>query len=247
MPSVIRFFERPGGTRRPLVDAMRIAAVVVVGAAVVLAVIDATQAGGIAWFKRHTWATQIASSVVVLLVTYQIVERLVDARQKRKWQYASQGPLVGFATGVRKILEDAAGFWIEPESGHGQWRHPSEAELRDSARMLDELGDDLQTMKSLLVATPELAMMLPALVHLEGAITVHRRKIRRALAGCSEGPPGRGHKPLLEAPYGWSIYVLRAYEDFAEESERFSGNPVFALTDTLRRFEPIRIALRRDR
>jgi hypothetical protein len=98
------------------------------------------------WFGGHQFVTAMLGNAIVLLVTYAIVDAVIERREARRWRFAARRPTAEFL---------AACFIVQL---HG--RTPRFDELPNSLARTQERGEAL---RDVLLASPHLTALLEPL------------------------------------------------------------------------------------
>ncbi len=132
--------------------------VVAVAVAVVLTttglVLDLVDEDVSAWFGDHQFATALLGNAIVLLVTYAIVDALIELREARRWRNAARRPMEEFLIGCHTVQRHANLAVFADELPHSLARAQERGEaLRDvvlASPHLTRLLDPLTTILSVL-------------------------------------------------------------------------------------------------
>ena len=163
-------------------------AVLVAGGLVVadLTVVDVSR-----WLNAHNWTTAMAGSLIVVLVTYTLVERSLDRGESAKWTGAAAGPLIDHAQELAELRQEIdvliAGLWaIEcwppPASVPAQRGVDQAVELADLdrrhaeaavhrlavQRRLRGVRERTDTVTALLTTSPTLVRLVPSVYAIDG-------------------------------------------------------------------------------
>ncbi len=140
---------------RPVI---RVAPLVVGGGAllagVALTVLDLSQQGGLAWSRQHPWASQMLSSVIIVMGTYLVVDRAIERRQRLRWRETSWDSVEGFADELATFLSRAERDWLDCSD----LVFPiSERNLEQCLEAIDWIDDAAAALCAVAPATAELA------------------------------------------------------------------------------------------
>jgi hypothetical protein len=162
--------------------------------AVALTVLDLTDSGIERWLARHNWTNQMAGSLVVVLATYVIVDRVIDRRRSEHWRAIAEDPFfnyvrelaefrtmafeLGYLTIVAEDLADAlnddqAELWADDRDALGRnVEDDFKARRADTLRLLPILGARRSALTIFFSAIPELTNLLPTQLRIDHYVSV---------------------------------------------------------------------------
>jgi hypothetical protein len=184
--------------------ALLVVAIASVVVALTIVVVDVSRPEGLSWANQHSWTIQMASNVVVLLVTYLIVDQVANAREQSRWREVAWDALESFADGLYDFLRYAEYDWIAMGRRLGP---PSDAAVGSGQRLVRDIERRGTMLAHILPASPELATFLDPLA-----------QVLRTLRRWEEAAVREATGSYEDEPYGFVLGDERMSRfDFVEE------------------------------
>jgi hypothetical protein len=160
--------DRPHSYLRATLTATAVAAAL--GSAA-LTYLDLTDTEVQGWLARHNWTNQLIGSLVIVLATYVIVDRILDQRRSGRWIAVSERPIFHYVQQLAAVRENVYHVGqisllltsIDPpeESVRIQLEQELEEERAELRLRLPILNDSRDNLDVFFGAAPELASLLP--------------------------------------------------------------------------------------
>lgn len=180
------------------------AAVLAALGAVVLTVLDLTNPTVERWLAEHNWTNQMVGSLVVVLATYVIVDRVVDRRRAERWLAVAEHPILDYVRELAEFKTDTFELGrltiaaADLEDGGEAVPPELEEDLAECrSQLLRTVGvlDDLRTALAVFFGVvPELTDLLPTQLRIDRYVEL----VDRTLSGQGSAATGQDGGEFLE-------------------------------------------------
>jgi hypothetical protein len=176
--------------RRPYLRGTLIAAAILatLGSAV-LTYLDLTDPIVTRWLAQHNWTNQVVGSLVVVLATYVIVDRVLDRRRSARWIAVSERPILRYVRQlavVRELVYEIGLFSLSVTSSdppQGKRLDDQQQELRGRRAELDLrisiLTDAREGLELFFAVAPELMSLLTSQLEIDRYLSMVKHSLER--------------------------------------------------------------------
>lgn len=135
--------------------ASRLLGALAVVAAAVITALDMTDRQVRTFFYNHNWTNQVVGSVLLVVATYAVVERLVTRRQVRRWKMAASEPVRSYASNVSLFLT------VAHRNFDGTTLRASGDDAHQLEKLMELIREEGAVLRIVLSVNPELVEVLP--------------------------------------------------------------------------------------
>jgi hypothetical protein len=214
-----------------------VAAGVAAAGAVALTFLDLTDPPIERWLAHHNWTNQMVGSLVVVLATYVIVDRVLDRRRAARWLAVAEHPILDY---VRELAEFRTAahelgqitiLAVDLEDGREALLQELEEDFQERRaevlRRFPILNDRRSALTIFFSAIPELANLLPTQLRIDRYVSLTSHAL--ADLGSSSGEYADSEGVLESWPAfkdAFNLHIVGIHDIFgSSELDEFFEEP----------------------